>query len=194
MKKYIIPFLAYILTGMLAKIFFDEYVSYAIKTTITLGLILYFWKDYNFKFKFKYRDFFVGFLIFIIWILLDIGFSKEAVIPPNMIFLIFKIVGMIFVAAVIEELFTRDFLMRYLIDPNNYKKVKIGAYSAYSFVVTVLFFGFSHQLWVAGLITGIVLNLYLYNEKSIERCIVAHSSANLFLIIYVLVTSSYWLW
>lgn len=193
MKKYIIPFLAYVFLGYLLELFLDEYWSYAIRTIVVLGLVIYFWKDYNLKFKFDYKSILVGFLIFVIWILVDMSIDREYFIPENITFLIFKAIGMIAVAALIEELFTRDFLMRFLID-TDYKKVKIGTYGFYSFMITLLFFGFSHHMWLAGLITGIILNLWVYHTKSIENCIMAHASANLFLFIYVVVTSSYWLW
>ncbi len=63
-----------------------------------------------------------------------------------------------------------------------------------SFIITVLFFGFSHNMWVAGLVVGIILNLWLYKTKRVEQCIVAHSFANFLLFLYVVQTNAYTLW
>ncbi len=63
-----------------------------------------------------------------------------------------------------------------------------GAYTFGSFVIVTLFFGFSHFRWLPGILTAILLNLLLYRTKNLSSCVVAHVTANLLLIVYVVYT------
>ncbi len=100
---------------------------------------------------------------------------------------------MVLIAPIIEELFVRDFLNRIIVS-KNFKKVPIGKFTVSSFVFTVLFFGFSHSMWLAGIVTGIAFNLYLMKVKKIESLIVVHSVTNLILFFYVMNTQKHFLW
>jgi hypothetical protein len=138
----------------------------------------------------------------VVWILIDpyyphLGASEyNPLLAENFIYFQFltKLVGMVFVAAYIEELFVRSFLNRVLIDPSSWEKVPHGKFTALSFTVTTLFFGFAHYRWLAGLIAGTLFNLTYYKTKNIESCILAHIVANSILFIYVAFTSSWTLW
>ncbi len=105
-----------------------------------------------------------------------------------------RLVGSVLVAAFIEELFIRSFLLRVLIDPDKWAVVPVGTYTLGSFVVVVLFFGFAHFQWLPGILTGIILNLLLYKRKKIFSCVQAHAIANLMLFLYVTYTGSWFFW
>jgi len=200
---YLVPFILYISIPLLNFLNIDQYLLYALRTIIIASLIIYFWKKYELKIKLDlqlFQSLVIGLLIFGIWISIDrfyphLGTSiynpYESTFP--LISIISKIVGMVFIAAIVEELFTRGFLMRILIS-KNWERVKIGTFTLFSFIVTVLFFGFAHERWLAGIITGIILNLWIYKKKDIFATITAHSTANLALAIYVLVTQNWSLW
>ena len=98
------------------------------------------------------------------------------------------------IAAVVEELVIRSWLIRFIVDPNKWDKVKIGTYTFLSFAITVAFFGFAHNRWLVGIISGIIFNLWLYYRKDIFSCIQAHASANLFLALYVVLTQAWYFW
>lgn len=190
------PFLAYVLIRPAAGFFTNQYTAYALHVLVAVTLLAVFWKKYKLNFKFDFLAILVGAIIFLIWIGLE-GFYpvlfKIEYVPINAFFLISRLIGFLLIAPVIEELFTRSFLIRFIIS-NNWKKVPIGKYTLPSFIITVLFFGFSHSRWLAGIIAGVLLNLLLYKQKSIESCIVAHFTANLLLAIYVITTSSWFMW
>lgn len=194
MLEYILPFLSYVfvepLFDFLTK---DIYVSYLFKILVTLVFLLFFIRRYNLKFKFNVYSFLVGFLIFLLWIVIPVRFSSTQFIPPTQIFLLTKFFGAILIAPFVEELFTRGFLIRIFVN-RKWERVKAGTFTWLSFIVTVLFFGFSHNMWLAGLVAGVLLNLWLYRTRSVEQCIVAHSFANFLLFFYVLYTSSFSLW
>ena len=108
--------------------------------------------------------------------------------------IIIKVLGLVLVAPFIEELFVRDFLIRFAQGGEKWESIKIGKFCWPSFVISVLFFGFSHSLWLAGLVTGVGFNLLLYKTKRIDAIIQAHMIVNFILTIYVLYTGQWMLW
>jgi len=206
MLQYIIPFLAYVAIEPIINYFFGTaFIGYAVKTIATAILVIYYFKKYKEikKFKLDVPAVLLGILIFIIWISLEglyPRFGSPTVLNPldfgSQFFLpiiIIKLTGLILVAPLIEELFVRSFLIRIFVDAD-YEKVPIGKYTHLSFIITVIFFGFSHSMWLPGIITAVLLNLLLYKTKSIGSCIQAHAAANISLAIYVLATHNWIFW
>ncbi len=193
MKQYILPFITYIVPGFLIK---DVYTSYATRIIFTALVLFIYRKKYNIKLRFNFLSVLTGILVFLVWIMVPISFVKEEFLVSGWT-LILKLGGSILIAPLVEELFTRDFLIRQTIALENKKSIKrirIGKFTPVSFIVSVLFFGFSHYMWLAGIISGVLFNLLLYKNKSIGDCIIAHSVSNLLLSIYVLYTKSWFLW
>ena len=204
--QYIIPFILYMgITPILGWFIEDPtYAGYIIKTIIVLGTLIYFRKKFT-ELKFNNYPLAIGagVLIIVIWIGIDglyphIGEPGE--FNPFLFtggfawsVIVFKILGMILIAPLVEELFTRSFLLRYIIS-EKFEDVPIGKYTLASFIITVAFFGLAHGRWLAGLITAVILNLLLYKTKSIGDCVVAHSVANAVLAGYVLYAQNWFLW
>ena len=62
----------------------------------------------------------------------------------------------------------------------DFRKLEIARFSWRSFVVTVLWFTFTHVPWewsVAAL-AGVIFNLWLYRRKHLMSVVVAHAAAN----------------
>lgn len=206
MLKYIIPFIAYVFAIPLSSLLFEnQYISYAIKVLLTGILLIFYFKKYKEikKFRLSVLGIIAGVIIFIIWISIEAFYKRipgNDIYNPNdlgqsffIILVLIKLAGMVLIAPLIEELFTRSFLIRILIN-TKYEKVKIGKFTWLSFIITVLFFGFSHAMWLPGIITGIILNLLLYKTKDLSACIQSHAVANIVLAIYVLITQNFMYW
>jgi CAAX prenyl protease-like protein len=209
--KYVVPFGLYIFAADLARLVFTGYeqyhiyIGYALRTFI-VGIVLLRSKDRFPELSKKYLSFdiltiFIGIFIFILWVGLEgrypLFFGSNIHYDPTifgstlmMVLIFLRFFGSVLVAPLIEELFMRSFLMRYIIRPN-WEDVPIGAYSFESFAIVTLIFGFSHYRWLPGIITAILLNLLLYRKKNIVPCILAHGIANLLLLIYVVNTTSW---
>ena len=113
----------------------------------------------------------------------------------DLFFLFFRIAGSVLLVPVIEELFWRAWLMRYLISPR-FETVRLGAYSALSFWVTAALFASEHgPYWDVGLIAGIAFNWWMIRTRSLADCILAHAVTNACLAVYVISMSrwQYWL-
>jgi CAAX prenyl protease-like protein len=209
--KYIVPFSIYIFAGDIARFVFTGYEQYHVYIGYTLrtfivGIILLGSRHRFPELSKKYLSFdvltiFIGMLIFILWVGLE-GFypqffSASAHYDTTtfggtliMVLILVRFIGSVLVAPVIEELFMRSFLMRYIISPK-WEDVSIGSYTFESFAIVALVFGFSHYRWLPGLLTAILLNLLLYRKSNIVSCIVAHGIANLLLLLYVVATGSW---
>jgi len=198
MKQYIIPILAYLLAvPLLDFLNVDNYISYSARAILTFALLVYFWKDYKISFKLSYFALLIGIVTFISWISLEnmnLTFGNEAFVPINNLVLAAKLFSMILVAPIVEELFARDFLARFFVNPNNFEKVKIGAFGLLSFIITVLVFGFSHSRWVQGIIAGILYSTVLYKTRRIDACIQAHAVTNILLALLAIYTQNWILW
>lgn len=94
-----------------------------------------------------------------------------------------------------EELFWRGWLMRWLINNENFRAVRLGTYAPLAFYGTALLFGAEHgPYWDVGLITGILFNLWMIKTKSIADCVLMHGVTNLALSLFVLSTGNWQYW
>lgn len=95
---------------------------------------------------------------------------------------------------VIEELFWRGWLMRWLINPR-FEKVRPGAWAAGAFWITAILFGSEHgPYWDVGLIAGLLYNCWMIRTKCLGDCILAHAITNLCLSIYVIASQQWQYW
>ena len=146
----------------------------------------------------------VGLVAIVIWIGIDSfypKFTQAAPFDPTTIasvaqrnvFLAFRVVGAVIVVPLMEELFWRAFLIRWLIN-ENFKSVPVGAFTWLSFAVTVALFGAEHSEWLAGLICGVLYNGLYYKRKDVFSCVVAHAVSNAALAAWVLSRGDWKFW
>jgi uncharacterized protein len=184
---------------------------YPIKTVLVIGLLLFFRGQYN---ELHLADFknlthtvasiLLGLLVFVLWVNMDWGlttFGETKGFDPFLIddattrnLLIFsRIFGAALVVPVMEELFWRSFMLRYVITAD-FTTVGIGTFTMTSFLIGAVLFGLEHNLILAGIMAGVAYSGLLYWTKSIYQCILAHAVTNLVLGIYVLQTGYWQFW
>ena len=188
---------------------FDHYIFYPLKILLIGIILIIFWRSYN-EIKERPRamelliSVVAGAVVFVIWINLDFPFASvgraEGFNPfifgggaVAWIFIGIRLFGASVVVPVFEELFWRSFIIRYLVDID-FEKIPLGTFTWISFIVTTIFFGLEHHLWLAGIIAGVVYALLLYRTKRLLCPIVSHAVTNLLLGIYVFLTGSWQLW
>ncbi len=99
------------------------------------------------------------------------------------------------IVPIVEELFWRAWLMRWLID-NDFEKVPLGKYAPQAFWLVALLFASEHgPYWDVGLLAGIVYNWWMVRTKSLGDLILAHAVTNFVLSVYVIAAGKweYWL-
>jgi CAAX prenyl protease-like protein len=105
-----------------------------------------------------------------------------------------RIIRAVVLVPIIEELFWRAWLMRWIISPR-FEQVKLGDYSPMSFWVTAALFASEHgAYWDVGLIAGIAYNWWMIRTKSLGDCILAHAVTNGCLCWYVVATQHWEYW
>jgi CAAX prenyl protease-like protein len=120
--------------------------------------------------------------------------SLPAAAQADANFLVFRILGTAILVPIVEELFWRGWLMRYLIS-HHFEQVRLGAYSHLSFWSTVVLFASEHgSYWDVALIAGIAYNWWMIRTGSLQDCILAHGVTNACLAIYILAAGQWQYW
>ncbi|MDP0492563.1 MAG: CAAX prenyl protease-related protein [Verrucomicrobiota bacterium JB023] len=111
--------------------------------------------------------------------------------------LIMRFIRAAVVVALVEEIFWRGFLMRWLLDrEGNYWKQPFGKPSWLTFGVTTVAFMFVHQPidYAGAAIYGSLTYLVAIWTKSLGACVVMHGIANLLMGLYAINTGKLGLW
>ncbi|BCR05301.1 CAAX prenyl protease-related protein [Desulfuromonas versatilis] len=184
---------------------------YPVKALVTAGVVVFFRKRYDElrpadlgRVDHTLASIVVGLIVFALWVNMDwpfATFGDPKGLDPSVFedtrlrswMIAFRLFGAVLVVPVMEELFWRSFLLRYVIG-NDFTKVPIGAFSWTSFLVTVVLFGLEHNYYLAGMMAGAAFNLLLYYTRSIAQCVLCHAVANLALGVYVLQTGQWRFW
>lgn len=188
------------------------YYLYPIKTVMVAALLFHYRKEYRelslkdlANFPYTVASCLLGLLVFVLWINMDWslsaatgdpkGFNPALLPDPGLQFAMtgFRVAGAVLLVPLMEELFWRSFLMRYIID-QNFEKQSIGTFTWASFLITAVLFGLEHHFILAGITAGILYSLLLYRTRSIAQCILSHAVTNLALAIYVLYTGKWYFW
>jgi uncharacterized protein len=118
-------------------------------------------------------------------------FDPTTLAPPMQIgFLIVRFLGLVVIVPVMEEIFWRSFLIRWIIDPE-FTKVPIGRVTPAAAAITSVLFALAHPEWFPALLTGFAWAWLLWQTKSLSACVVSHMTANLGLGVYVLATADW---
>ncbi len=108
-------------------------------------------------------------------------------------FIAVRVLGLVAVVPVIEELFWRSFLLRWIID-NDFLKVPIGKVTKVAASVTSILFALAHPEWLPAVLTGALWAWLLWWTKSLSVCLISHATANLALAVYVITTHQWKFW
>ena len=212
---YVAPFVAFLLFLALQQYLpFDPAVEYPLRVVIlTLVLLVTSRQVIDLRCSRWLQTVTLGILVFVIWVGPDILFPgyRHSVLFQNSLLgeisgkvpetviqspiaLWSRIIRAVVLVPIIEELFWRAWLMRWLISPR-FREVKLGSYAALSFWVTAILFASEHgSYWDVGLIAGILYNWWMIRTKSLGDCILAHAVTNGCLCGYVVATHHWEYW
>jgi len=187
------------------------YYLYPVKT-VAVGYLLYRYRGEYQELRIKDLANFsstlaacgIGLVVFVLWVNMDWTASVAAaprgfnptLLPAGatrIVLTLFRICGAVLVVPLMEELFWRSFLIRFLID-RDFAKIRIGAFTWTSFLITTVLFGLEHTYILAGMMAGAMFNLVLYKTRSLAQCVLAHAITNLALAVYVIATSKWHFW
>jgi CAAX prenyl protease-like protein len=181
---------------------------YPAKIAVVALLLALFWRHYTELRPFRLSPtqaliaVATGVLVLVLWVSLDAGwmiFGSPSGFDPrsegriDWLLVAIRIAGAALVVPLMEELFWRSFLMRWIVAPN-FDSVEPSQLGLKSFIITVLLFGFEHNLWLAGIVAGAAYSLLYMRHRSLWSPILAHAVTNGLLGLWVVRTGnwSYW--
>ena len=146
----------------------------------------------------------VGIGIFFIWIAFSSGWStfggeSQGFIPlradgsldPLLAGL--RLVGLVLVVPVMEELFWRSFVMR-RIDRADFLRLDPRSASLAAFALSSALFALEHSQWFAGLLAGMAYAGLYMRSRNLLIPIVSHATTNAILGTWILTTGSWTFW
>ena len=212
---YVAPFAIFILfLAASDTLSFLGRAEYPIRTAAMIASIFFFSrKVLDWRLAAPLSSIGIGVLVFALWIFPDVAFPgyREHWLFQNSItgrvqsglqpgfrddfmVLALRFFRAAVLVAIIEELFWRGWLMRWLIS-NRFLTIPLGAYTASSFWITAALFASEHgPYWEVGLLAGIVYNWWMIRTKSLADCILAHGVTNAILSAYVIATGNWQYW
>lgn len=185
-----------------------EYWIYPAQTILCGALVLWFWREY--EFRAARRIIFsaaMALLIFALWIAPQeflgfpsrlAGFNPETFSSqPTMYWatITFRFLRLVIVVPLVEEIFWRGFLLRYFVN-EKFHAVPFGTFSWLSFAAATVGFGFAHTRadWIVAFLAGALFNCVAYRTKSLASCVLAHAITNLLLGLWIMKTVQWGFW
>jgi uncharacterized protein len=185
-----------------------EYWVYPAQTILCGALLIWFWRDYAMSAPVRLSlGLAVAVIAFVLWISPQAffgfaprtsGFNPDNLAGQQSLYwltLILRFLRLVVVVPLIEEIFWRGFLLRYLID-EQFERVPIGKFSWLSFSVVSVAFALEHPMadWPAAIVTGVLFNVVVYRTKSLSTCVVTHAVTNLLLGLWIMHTKQWGFW
>jgi len=211
---FVAPFVAYcVLMGVEQSMKISMAVAYPMRLIVVLAVILLVSRPaLQLNLRRPLLSAAIGLLVFGVWIAPDLLFgyrhsalfenfitgaavsTMPAELRSSAFFLIVRVLGSTLIVPVIEELFWRGWLMRWLIQ-DKFESVQLGAYAPRAFWIVAILFAAEHgAYWEVGLVAGIIYNWWMVRTKSLADCMVAHAVTNGLLSAYVLLFHHWEYW
>jgi hypothetical protein len=144
-----------------------------------------------------------GLAVFVMWIHFDDGWAVlgriEGFDPTGadgeirLTLAGLRLAESVLVVPVMEELFWRSFLLRWL-DARDFIAADPRRASPRAFALTAVLFASEHSLWFAGLIAGLLYNWLYIRTGNLWVAIASHAMTNGALGIWILATGNWRLW
>lgn len=199
---------------------------YPIQTLVTGGILIHYWKSYEFQcsWKWSFAAILFGLVGIGLWLLPTAlhdflppdkvspslrsffgieprtdGFDPSFFTNPTAYWttIVLRFLRAVVIVALIEEIFWRGFLMRFVADiDGDYWRQPFGRATWLTYLVPTILFTFVHSAAdrPAAFIYGSLTWLLCIWSKNLVACIVMHATANLAMGIYIMSYGKYGLW
>ena len=181
---------------------------YPVQVGAVLALLVAFWRGYDelHSFTLSLRQVLVasvtGIVVLVLWVNLvapwmtigsAVGYDPRTNGEIDWLLVAIRIAGAALIVPVMEELFWRSFLMRW-IDQSNFILLDPARVGFKAFVISCVLFGFEHNLWLAGIVAGVAYGLLYMRHRKLWSPVLAHAITNGLLGIWVVHTGGWQFW
>lgn len=190
---------------------FDPRWLYAVQTLLVGGLLVYLWREYGELARQQLPTsgqvvlaVVVGMAVFGLWIVLDkpwmmLGDATASFVPQDAAGRIdwalvgFRILGAAIVVPLMEELFWRSFLMRWIAQ-HTFEGVDPQRVGLKAIVLSTFVFTLAHTQWLAAVIAGLAYALLYVRTGRLWVPVIAHAVTNGALGLWVVKTGNWQFW
>ncbi|MGF6274130.1 CAAX prenyl protease-like protein [Massilia sp. UYP11] len=181
---------------------------YPVQVGAVLALLAVFWRSYDELHRFALAPRQVlaagaaGIVVLVLWVHLDApwmtigsapGYDPRTHGQIDWLLVTIRIAGAALVVPVMEELFWRSFLMRW-VERSDFMSLDPARIGFRAFVIPCLLFGFEHHLWLAGVMAGVAYGLLYMRHRKLWSPILAHAVTNGLLGVWVVHTGGWQFW
>lgn len=181
---------------------------YPVQAGTVLALLAAFWRQYEelHRFALPLRQALLaiaaGIVVLVLWVNLDAAWMTVGSAPGydprtdgriDWLLVAIRIAGAALVVPVMEELFWRSFLMRW-VERGDFQLVDPARIGLKAFAIPAVLFGFEHNLWLAGIVAGVAYGWLYMRHRNLWSPILAHAVTNGLLGVFVLATGSWQFW
>ncbi len=184
---------------------------YAVQAFATAALLAWFWRGYGELARQNLPDareagaaVVVGIAVFALWVKLDapwmqLGEPTAGFVPldaagqPLWPLIAVRLTGAALVVPVMEELFWRSFLMRWVEHPG-FERVDPQRVGAKAVVLSTFVFMLAHTLWLAAIVAGLAYALLYRWSGKLWTSVIAHAVTNAMLGVWVIATGRWEFW
>jgi uncharacterized protein len=214
----VLPFAVYILflalgdylTPLVNSLGLDAKWLYVVKILAVLALLFNFRRDYvelyaRPKITHLIYAAIAGLSVLFIWVLpypawATLGADVQGFNPVQgqdqidaFLWISMRIVGAAMIVPLMEELFWRSFLMRWL-DSKEFLSISPASVSFFAITSSATLFSLEHHLWLAGLFAGFVYAMLYKIYKNLWLPIFAHAVTNGLLGLWIVITGNWQYW
>ena len=202
---YLLPFLALLAAGMLARASSSGFETwYALRLIAVVPALAFGWRSLaRLDWRFGWRGITVGAAVFALWL----GASHLILAPHGMpaplaalphwgrsLWIASRALSGVLLVPVAEELAYRGYLLRRL-QAQDFESVAFGSVGWVALSVTALAFGVLHgPLWLPGIAAGVAYGLVLMRTGRMGEAVAAHATSNLLIAVWVLAAGQWQLW
>jgi CAAX prenyl protease-like protein len=184
---------------------------YGAQTVIVGGLLAWYWRGYGELVRQNLPDaretgwaVVVGIAVFAIWVQLDapwmqLGSATATFVPldsagqPIWPLIALRLAGAALVVPLMEELFWRSFLMRWIQHPG-FERVDPQTVGLKAVALSTFVFTLAHTLWLAAIVAGLAYALLYRQTGKLWTAVIAHAVTNGLLGIWVIWTGRWEFW
>ena len=189
---------------------FDVRWLYPVKVGLVALALMALWryytelKSYGLPLKHLLLSLAVGLLVLVLWIKLDaawmlMGEAGEGYNPTDetgridWLLVAFRIAGAALVVPIMEELFWRSFLQRW-VQQSDFLTLDPARIGFKALLIASALFAVEHLQWLAGLVAGLAYGWLYIRTRNLWAPVIAHGVTNGALGVYVVATGRWSFW
>jgi CAAX prenyl protease-like protein len=184
---------------------------YGGQTLVVAALLAWYWRSYGELTRQNLPDaretgwaVVVGIVVFALWVQLDapwmqLGQATASFVPldaggrPVWPLIALRLAGAALVVPVMEELFWRSFLMRWVQHPG-FERVDPQTVGLKAVVLSTFVFMLAHTLWLAAIMAGLAYAWLYRRSGKLWTAVIAHAVTNGLLGVWVIATGRWEFW